>query len=115
VGVDQRTPNLAAVIQEIVNQPGWARGNPLALIITGTGKRVAEAYEGGATKAPRLYIEYTVANVQAASEYTTEDAPFEDQVETPEMEGTTEPALDEEEPEDESAQNHEIYLPLVQR
>ena len=29
----QQTPNLAVVIQELVNQPGWAAGNALALII----------------------------------------------------------------------------------
>ncbi len=39
-GLDQRTPNLAAVIQEIIGG-GWASGNALALIITGTGERVA--------------------------------------------------------------------------
>jgi hypothetical protein len=32
-GSDQRTPNLSVVIQELVNQSGWAPGNALALII----------------------------------------------------------------------------------
>jgi hypothetical protein len=55
-GPDQRTPNLATVIQEIVSRPGWASGNALALIITGTGTRTADSVEGG--WGPILHIEY---------------------------------------------------------
>jgi hypothetical protein len=55
---DQRTPNLASVVQEIVDRPSWLSGNPVALIITGTGARVAESFDGGAAKAPVLHIEY---------------------------------------------------------
>jgi hypothetical protein len=55
----QRTPNLAAVIQEIVDRGGWATGNPVALIVTGTGERIAESYNGGSAKAPVLHIEWT--------------------------------------------------------
>jgi hypothetical protein len=46
------------VVQEIVNRQGWASGNALALILTGSGARVAEAFEGGAARAPVLHIEY---------------------------------------------------------
>jgi hypothetical protein len=46
-GVDQRTPDLASVVQEIVNRSGWVSGNDLALIITGTGVRTAEAFQNG--------------------------------------------------------------------
>ena len=59
-GANQRTPNLAGVIQEIVNRPGWASGNAVAVIITGTGRRTAEAFESGAAIAPELHIEYTL-------------------------------------------------------
>ena len=45
-GPDEQTSNIAAVIQEIVNRPGWSSGNALAIIITGTGKRVAESFNG---------------------------------------------------------------------
>jgi len=48
-GPGQRTPDLSSIIQEIVNRPGWSQGNSVAVIITGTGKRVAEAYSGGET------------------------------------------------------------------
>jgi hypothetical protein len=43
-GAAQRTPNLAPVVQQIVNRSGWTSGNSLALIITGTGQRTAEAF-----------------------------------------------------------------------
>lgn len=55
-GPDQRTPNLAAVIQEIVDRSGWASGHPLVLVVTGTGKRAADSFNGG--WGPLLHIEY---------------------------------------------------------
>ncbi|MCL7420197.1 MAG: Ig-like domain-containing protein [Methylobacter sp.] len=58
-GPDQRTPNIAAVIQEIVNRAGWSSGNSLAVIITGNGERVAEAFDGVPSAAPLLHVEYT--------------------------------------------------------
>jgi len=61
-GAAQRTADIAAVIQEIVSRPGWASGNALVIIITGTGKRVAESYNGDAPGAPLLHIEYRQAN-----------------------------------------------------
>ncbi len=80
-GPDQQTPNIAAVIQEIVNRSGWANGNSLVIIITGTGERVAESYNGVAAAAPLLHVEYTtgppnawpVANDDGAS--TAEGTP----------------------------------------
>ncbi|WP_143087179.1 hypothetical protein [Geodermatophilus ruber] len=57
---DQRTPALTGVLQEIVARPGWASGNALVLMVTGTGTRVAEAFNGGAARAPVLHVEYTV-------------------------------------------------------
>jgi hypothetical protein len=57
-GPNQRTPDISGVIQEIVNQGGWARGNALAVIVTGTGLRTAMAFEGGSTFAPLLHVEY---------------------------------------------------------
>jgi Bacterial Ig domain len=56
-GSAQRTPSLSAVVQEIVSRPGWGTGNALVLVITGSGKRVAEPFEAGFP--PVLHIEYT--------------------------------------------------------
>ncbi len=58
-GSNQRTPNIASIIQEIVDRPGWNQGHALALIISGTGKRDAESYDGNPNAAPRLHIEYS--------------------------------------------------------
>ncbi|MFP5370752.1 MAG: PKD domain-containing protein, partial [Actinomycetes bacterium] len=54
----QRTPDLAAVVQEIVSRPGWAKGNAVVLLVSGNGTRVAEAVEAGAAKAPVLHVEF---------------------------------------------------------
>ena len=59
-GPDQRTPNIASVIQEIVDRPGWSSGNALVIIITGSGTRTAEAYDGVSAGAPLLHVEFTV-------------------------------------------------------
>ena len=58
-GAAQRTPDLSAVIQEVVARPGWASGNALAFVITGTGHRTADSFEGGSTMAPLLHVEYS--------------------------------------------------------
>ena len=64
--VRQRTPNLAALIYEVVNRPDWRDGNALVLLISGSGRREAVAYDGGPSvfspppdrlDAPWLYIE----------------------------------------------------------
>ena len=57
VSLKQRTPNINAVIQEIVNRSGWISGKHIVLVITGTGKRTADSFEGGFP--PVLHIEYT--------------------------------------------------------
>ena len=51
-------PQPPALIQEIVNRPGWANGNAIAFIITGSGHRTAVAYNGTTSKAPLLHVEY---------------------------------------------------------
>ena len=55
-GQDQRTPNLALIVQEIVNQSGWVSGNAVAIIVAGAGRRVAESYDG--VFAPELTVTY---------------------------------------------------------
>ncbi len=58
-GPNERTPDLSAIIQEIVNRGGWASGNALAIIITGTGHRTARAWDSKPAGAPLLHVEYT--------------------------------------------------------
>jgi hypothetical protein len=57
-GDGQRTPDLAPVVQEIVSRPGWASGHALAIIVTGTGKRTAVAWNSVPGSAPLLHVEY---------------------------------------------------------
>ncbi|MGH8928577.1 MAG: PKD domain-containing protein, partial [Acidimicrobiia bacterium] len=57
VGPDQQTADLKFLIQEVVQRPGWAGGNAIALIITGSGTRIANAIEGGF--ASHLHVVYS--------------------------------------------------------
>jgi len=59
-GPDQRTPNIAPIVQEIVNRTGWSSGNALALVVTGSGRRCAYSFEGGI--APLLHVEYSTGD-----------------------------------------------------
>ncbi len=54
----QRTPDLSALIQEVIAQSDWQEGNALVFIITGSGERCAVSYDGDQQNAPVLYIEY---------------------------------------------------------
>ncbi len=58
-GPAQQTPDISALIQEIVDRPGWVQGNALALIITGDGERAAKAFDSDPGGAPLLHVEYT--------------------------------------------------------
>lgn len=59
----QRTPNIASIIQEIVTTPQWESGNALTIIISGTGERVARAFDLDPVQAPLLHIEFASANI----------------------------------------------------
>ncbi len=54
----QRTPDLSALIQEVIAQSDWYEGNALVFIITGSGERCAVSYDGKPGGAPVLYTEY---------------------------------------------------------
>jgi type IV pilus assembly protein PilY1 len=56
------TPDLKNIVQSIVGRPGWAIDQALGFKITwssGTGKRRAYGYDGDASKAPVLTVNYT--------------------------------------------------------
>ena len=61
-GQKQRTPDLAPIVQDIVDRQGWSEGNALAIFVSGDGRRVVDSYEGGADFAPRLVITFDAAN-----------------------------------------------------
>ena len=65
-GPDERTPDISSIIQEIIDQDGWAAGNAMVVILKDNpanpsqGTREAEAFDGEASLAPLLHIEYAV-------------------------------------------------------
>jgi len=54
----QRTPDISKVIQEVVSQDNWNNYNALAVIIEGTGTRIAYSESGCNSAAPELIVEY---------------------------------------------------------
>ncbi len=56
-GPDQRSPDIAAIVQEIVGIPGWTEGNAMSFIIQGSGLRTAIAFNKNPNLAARLIIE----------------------------------------------------------
>ncbi len=69
-GNRQRSPDLKSMVQSLVYRNGWTSGNNISFIIRGRGvslsstsaKRVADSYEGGSSKAPKLIINYSYEN-----------------------------------------------------
>ena len=55
--VDQRTPNLAPLLQKIVDRDNWTPGNAVAFVVSGSGKRVAVAGESRDKPGARLLID----------------------------------------------------------
>jgi hypothetical protein len=71
VGQKSKTSDLAALLQELVNQDGWVSGNAIALLVSddksnaSTGIRCADAFEDhSAANAPVLHVEILVPWVQ---------------------------------------------------
>jgi hypothetical protein len=62
-GANQRTPDLSAIVDEVITSNSWQSGNPIAFVITGDGSssvlRKAYSYDEDAAKAAKLVIEYT--------------------------------------------------------
>jgi hypothetical protein len=55
-GPNQRTSDISDAIQAVVDRSGWASGNAMVIIVTGSGKRAALSFNGGGP--PILHIEY---------------------------------------------------------
>jgi len=58
-GAAQQTPDISIVVQEIIDDGGWERGQDIVLVINGTGKRVAESFEGKSSSAATLHIDFS--------------------------------------------------------
>ena len=58
-GAAQQTPNVAPLIQEIVDRADWAAANALVLVFaTSTGERASESFNSAPSEAPLLHIDY---------------------------------------------------------
>ena len=57
-GTDQQTPDLSPLLQQVLSRAGWASGNAVVIVISGTGTRTASAFDKAATSAPVLHVEY---------------------------------------------------------
>ncbi len=73
-GPDQRTPDLATIFQEVVDRPGWQTGGAIAVIISGTGKRVATSFDKNPAAAPKLALEFSAGTSVAATTPTRSEA-----------------------------------------
>ncbi|MFC1603897.1 hypothetical protein ACFL5F_02615 [Planctomycetota bacterium] len=67
LGQKIQTVNIASIIQELIDQEGWAAGNAVEIIIGAdpskpefAGVRCAESYDGSPSNAPLLHIEIAV-------------------------------------------------------
>jgi|GEM_PF-1277187 len=69
-GVNQRTPNIAPIIQEVIAQTNWQSGNALAIFIRTNGlmnARSAYTSDGDLSFAPVLHVEYDTTTVAMVS------------------------------------------------
>ncbi|HEX2618079.1 MAG TPA: thrombospondin type 3 repeat-containing protein, partial [Flavobacteriales bacterium] len=57
-GPDQRTPNLAAQVQQVISLPNWQVNNAIFVKVEGTGSRTAWSSNADPERAARLCISY---------------------------------------------------------
>jgi len=56
--LDQRSPDLSTLVQQIVNRDRWSPDNAMTFMIEGIGNRTAESHYHCGNSAPTLIIEY---------------------------------------------------------
>ncbi len=57
-GAGQQTPDITAIVQEIVGRSDWTTSSNMVILITGSGTRTAESYDGLPANAASLHVEY---------------------------------------------------------
>ena len=65
VGQAHQSPDLSAVIQEIIDRPGWQKNNAVVLLLSGSGKRTAVSCNGDPDLAPTLTVSYRLDAFEA--------------------------------------------------
>lgn len=70
--ITYQTPDIASIIQEIVDRPGWSSGNAMAILFQSTnpaGKRRFYAHDKQPNDAPLLYVKYGDADAFVGNIY----------------------------------------------
>ncbi len=62
IGEKHKSPDLSPILQAVINQSDWERGNALLFVISGSGLRTAKSFDGNASSAPLLHLEYQVTD-----------------------------------------------------
>jgi len=77
-GDDQRTPDLSAVVQEILNSGNWNEGGAMTFVIDGSGLRTAISYDKSDDQAAKLIInaEVEINTTPISGIVINEVAPF---------------------------------------
>lgn len=57
------SPDISAVVQEVVSRSGWCGGNAMSFILSGTGLRQAISADGSSGDAPQLVLEYQAGSI----------------------------------------------------
>jgi hypothetical protein len=60
VGEQERSPNLAPILEEVFAQTAWQSGNAVVLLIQGAGQRAAQSPDQDRRGAPKLYIKLII-------------------------------------------------------
>jgi len=81
-GDKQTSEDLKSLVQLAVDRENWEEGNSMVFVITGSGDRSANAYDGEHDKAPKLTIKYKTSGLktrmqvmQSALKTVLKDAP----------------------------------------
>ena len=56
-----RSPDLAPLVREVINRADWQPGNALVILVSGSGRRTADSFDGNPATAPVLRIEVPFA------------------------------------------------------
>lgn len=59
-GAAQRTPNLAGILQAVIDRPGWATGNSVVAFVEGAGRRSSWSWDQDPARAARLCVAYAL-------------------------------------------------------
>lgn len=51
--------DFSSVVQEVVDHPDWAEGNSMVVILSGSGRRTVESFDGDSDEAPQLNVTFS--------------------------------------------------------